>query len=134
MQVIISVLIFIAVLFAIKFFFDMIDREKKKDSENTELKIQVANLQAQLSLINTGTEKKRTSPLCSRELSKAFTDTELKVAALLVEGKEDKEIAPLVNNGISVYTVNQHIRNMRDKGDFRNTKELIAYLLRNDIV
>ncbi|NMB83027.1 MAG: helix-turn-helix transcriptional regulator [Ignavibacteria bacterium] len=72
------------------------------------------------------------SPLLNRKLIKRFSPAELKVASILVEGFEDKEIAAKL--GKSIYTINQHIRNMREKAGCRNTKELIAYLLRNDIV
>ena len=129
----IILLVVIAGVFFINLFFYLLNQNRRTKEENTRLKDENSKLQMQNTLIqNTANEKKHSSALCERSLTKDFTDSELKVAAILVEGLEDKEIADKLKK--SIYSINTHIRNMREKAGCRNTKELIAYLLRNDIV
>ncbi len=126
----IVLLVVLAGVFFINLFFYLLNQKRKIESENAKLKDENSKLQLQYTLIQS--DKKHSSALYDRPLLKDFTDSELKVAAILVEGLEDKEIADKLKK--SIYTINQHIRNMREKAGCRNTKELIAYLLRNDIV
>ncbi len=124
--------VFIAIVFFINLFFYLLNQKNKIDDENKRLREENNTLALQYSLLTTSINKKKNSPLCDRQLIKDLTDAELRVASLLVEGLEDKEIAGRLKN--STFTINSHIRNMREKANCRNTKELIAYLLRNEIV
>jgi DNA-binding NarL/FixJ family response regulator len=123
---------FIATVFFINLFFFLLNQKNKIEDENKRLREENNTLALQNSLLSNSVTKKKNSPLCERQLIKDFTDAELRVACLLVEGLEDKEIAGKLRN--STFTINSHVRNMREKANCRNTKELIAYLLRNEIV
>ena len=122
----------ITAVFFINLFFFLLNQKNKIEDENKRLREENNNLAIQNSLLSNSITKKKNSPLCDRQLVKDLTDAELRVASLLVEGLEDKEIAGRLKN--STFTINSHIRNMREKANCRNTKELIAYLLRNEIV
>ena len=55
-------------------------------------------------------------------VSENFSDRELEVLRLVVAGETDAEIAERLF--MSLRTVKQHIRSMRDKTGFRNRTEL----------
>lgn len=127
----IVLLIVLAGVFFINLCFYLLNQKRKFEHEAHKLNEENISLKAEITILKT-VEKKHRSSLLDRQLTKDLTDAELKVAVILVEGFEDKEIADKL--GKSIFTINQHIRNMREKAGCRNTKELIAYLLRNDIV
>lgn len=134
----VKILLIITSFFAaLNFIFDFFKTLRNNGYKNlkekySNLLLEHETLLESIESLNNSPTGKQTSPLTQRKLIKSFTTAELKVAAILVEGLEDKEIAKKLGN--STYTINQHIRNMREKAACRNTKELIAYLLRNDIV
>jgi DNA-binding CsgD family transcriptional regulator len=73
---------------------------------------------------NAPTEKKYVfNPLSKREME---------IAVLLVEGLINKEIAETLS--IATNTVNNHLENMKEKTNCHSKAELVAYLLRNEIV
>ena len=55
-------------------------------------------------------------------LSVDFTDRELDVLRLIVEGERDSDIAEML--GMTVRTVKMHVQNMKDKTGLRNRTEL----------
>lgn len=124
-------LIVFAAVFFINSIFYLLSAKRRLEHEVKRLNEENSNHKTELTILKS-VDKNHRSALYDRQLTKDLTDAELKVAAILVEGFEDKEIADKL--GKSIYTINQHIRNMREKAGCRNTKELIAYLLRNDIV
>lgn len=127
----IFLLIVLSGVLFINMFFYLLNQKRRFEQEAASVTKENNSLKTEIAILKT-VEKKHHSIHFERPLSKDFTDAELKVATILAEGFEDKEIAAQL--GKSIFTINQHIRNMREKASCRNTKELIAYLLRNDIV
>lgn len=138
----IIVIVFISVVsavFIVNLIFHLINTKRITEfklaeiqKENSELKIEKLTkeglLDSLLSKINTSHEgstqgKNNAVPLSKRELE---------VAADLVEGLTAKEVAAKLN--LSVYTVNNHVCNMLAKTSTKNKAELVAYLLKNDIL
>ena len=73
--------------------------------------------------------------LHQRNLQDSFdllTDREKEILQLLAEGKANKEIAALLN--LSVYTVETHRSNLRQKLGLHNTAEIVLYAVRKKII
>lgn len=72
------------------------------------------------------------SAVTAGESAPALSPRELEVLQLIVNGKSNKEIAPLLN--LSVNTVAVHRANIMQALNIHNTAELVVYAIRNGLV
>jgi two-component system, NarL family, response regulator NreC len=61
-----------------------------------------------------------------------LTDREKEVLQLLAEGRSNKEVAGLLNLGLS--TVETHRANLMQKLDLHNTAEIVLYAVRKGLI
>jgi two-component system response regulator NreC len=61
-----------------------------------------------------------------------LTDREKEVLQLLAEGRSNKEVASLLNLGLS--TVETHRANLMQKLDLHNTAEIVLYAVRKGLI
>ncbi|HEY0826983.1 MAG TPA: LuxR C-terminal-related transcriptional regulator [Bacilli bacterium] len=59
-----------------------------------------------------------------------LNNIERKIITLIIEGKNNKEIAGLI--GLSVGTVKNYVSNLLQKYDFKNRMELAIYFIREE--